>query len=334
MRDVDTPDAAGFVPRITRLLERVPGARNLLDAEAVTRRRLALAGLAGNIGIVITGGAVRLTGSGLGCPTWPKCTEDSYTATKAMGVNGAIEFGNRLLTFVLSAIAIALVVAVWRHARLRRPAVILALGIPGQGVVGGITVLTDLNPYVVGVHFLLSAAMIGGSYLLWRRTAPLAGEPTAVRLRPLSWALTAASAAVVVIGVIVTGSGPHAGDDKARRTGLNPEMISQLHVDAVFLMLGLAVACWFAARAVAAPVLARTSATLLAVLLAQGVIGFVQYFTHLPAVLVGAHMAGACAVWVATLAVVWSTGFDAPGAGGSASSLTSDETNRTLVTVR
>ncbi|MFC7241193.1 heme A synthase [Catellatospora aurea] len=315
-------------------MERVPLVGHLLDAGAVTRRRLALAGLIGNIGIVITGGAVRLTGSGLGCPTWPKCTEDSYTATKAMGINGAIEFGNRLLTFVLSAIAILLVVAVWRHARLRRPAVILALGIPGQGVVGGITVLTDLNPYVVGLHFLLSAAMIAGSYLLWRRTAPLPAEPAAVRLRPLTWALTAASAVVIVIGVVVTGSGPHAGDEKAHRTGLNPEMISQLHVDAVFLMLGLAVACWFAARAVGAPAMARTGATLLAVLLAQGAIGFVQYFTHLPAILVGAHMAGACAVWVATLAAVWHTGFDAPTADGSASSVTSHETNRTLVTVR
>ncbi|GAB4056916.1 COX15/CtaA family protein [Catellatospora paridis] len=335
MLDVDTAKAAGFVPRITRLLERLPGTRQLLDADAVTRRRLALAGLVGNIGIVITGGAVRLTGSGLGCPTWPKCTEDSYTATQAMGINGAIEFGNRLLTFVLSAIAIALVVAVWRHARLRRPAVILALGIPGQGVVGGITVLTDLNPYVVGLHFLLSAAMIGGSYLLWQRTATRpAAEPGAARLRPLTWALTAASAAVVVIGVVVTGSGPHAGDEKAHRTGLNPEMISQLHVDAVFLMLGLAVACWFAARAVTAAPMARSATILLAVLLAQGAIGFVQYFTHLPALLVGAHMAGACAVWVATLAVVWSTGFDAPEADGSASRLSSDETNRTLVTVR
>ncbi|MEV0457485.1 COX15/CtaA family protein [Catellatospora methionotrophica] len=308
----------------------------MLDADAVTRRRLALAGLAGNIGIVVTGGAVRLTGSGLGCPTWPKCTEDSYTATRAMGINGAIEFGNRLLTFVLSAIAIALVVAVWRHARLRRPAVILALGIPGQGVVGGITVLTDLNPYVVGLHFLLSAAMIGGSYLLWQRTVDRpAVTGTAVKLRPLTWALTAASAAVVVIGVVVTGSGPHAGDDKAHRTGLNPEMISQLHVDAVFLMLGLAVACWFAARAVGGSAMARASAILLGVLLAQGAVGFVQYFTHLPPLLVGAHMAGACAVWVATLAVVWATGFDdAPAADGSASSLTSGKTNRTLVTVR
>lgn len=334
VRDVE-PAPASPLPRLTRLLERVPATRRLLDAGPLTQRRLALAGLAGNIGIVITGGAVRLTGSGLGCPTWPKCTEDSYTTTAAMGVNGAVEFGNRLLTFVLGAIAVLLVLAAWRHPRLRALAVALLLGIPGQGVVGGITVLTDLNPYVVGLHFLLSSAMIAGSYALWRRTAPVLDVPPgAVRLRGLTWALTAASAAVVVIGVIVTGSGPHAGDEKARRTGLNPEMISQLHVDAVFLMLGLAVACWFAARAVSSPAMAHASAMLLAVSLAQGAIGFVQYVTHLPAVLVGFHMAGACAVWVATLGVVWATGYDAPGAPGSAPSVTSPETDRTLVTVR
>ncbi|MEV4414223.1 COX15/CtaA family protein [Catellatospora sp. NPDC049609] len=307
----------------------------MLDADATLRRRLALTGLLANIGIVVTGGAVRLTGSGLGCPTWPKCTEDSYVTTPAMGFNGVVEFGNRLLTFVLGAVAIALVLAAWRHPRLRALSVALAVGIPGQGVVGGITVLTDLNPYVVGLHFLLSAAMIAFSYALWQRTLHRPEPvPGAVRLRGLTWALTAASAAVVVIGVVVTGSGPHAGDDKARRTGLNPELISQLHVDAVFLMLGLAVACWFAARAVTSPAMARASAILLAVSLAQGLIGFVQYFTHLPAVLVGFHMAGACAVWVATLAVVWATGFDAPGAAGSAPSVTSPETDRILVTVR
>jgi cytochrome c oxidase assembly protein subunit 15 len=322
------------LPRVTRLLERTPGTRQLLHGTDRTLRRLALAGLAGNIGIVITGGAVRLTGSGLGCPTWPKCTEQSYTTTAAMGINGAIEFGNRLLTFVLAAIAVALVLAAWRRPRLRPLAVALALGIPGQGVVGGITVLTDLNPYVVGLHFLLSAAMIAGSYALLRRVQARPTEPDAARLRPLTWALTAASGTVIVIGVIVTGSGPHAGDDKARRTGLNPEMISQLHVDAVFLTLGLAVACWFAARAVGAPAMARTSAILLGVLLAQGAIGFVQYFTHLPALLVGLHMAGACAVWVATLAVVWATGFDARGAAGSAPSVNRAETDPTLVTVR
>lgn len=333
--DVETVKPADPFPWITRLLERTPVLRRLLDADPRTRRRLALGGLLGNIGIVITGGAVRLTGSGLGCPTWPKCTEDSYTTTEAMGVNGVIEFGNRLLTFVLGAIAVALVVAAWRHPRLRTLALVLLAGIPGQGVVGGITVLTDLNPYVVGLHFLLSITMIGGSYALWRRTVPRAATgPDAARLRPLTWALTAASAAVVVVGVIVTGSGPHAGDEKARRTGLNPEMISQLHVDTVFLMLGLAIACWFAGRAIGATALARASAILLAVLLAQGLVGFVQYFTHLPAPLVAAHMAGACAVWVATLAVVWATGFDATGEPGSAPSLTSDEPERTLVTVR
>ncbi|MDI1465476.1 COX15/CtaA family protein [Catellatospora sp. KI3] len=304
-------------------------------------RRLALANLVGNIVIVVTGGAVRLSGSGLGCPTWPRCTEDSYVTTREMGVHGVIEFGNRLLTFVLVMIAGAALLAAWRHARLRPLALAVVLGIPGQGVVGGITVLSDLNPYVVGLHFLLSIAIIGGSYALWQRTLPAApGSAIAARLRPLTWAVVAASALALAVGVVVTGSGPHAGDELAHRTGLDPAMISQLHVDTVFLLLGLAVAVWFAGRAVASPLLTRRAAILLGVLLGQGAIGFVQYFTGLPEVLVGAHLLGACLLWTAVLGTVWATGFDAeqPAEGGavtgSAPTVTSADSAPPLVTVR
>ncbi|WP_212829065.1 COX15/CtaA family protein [Catellatospora sp. TT07R-123] len=304
-------------------------------------RRLALANLVGNIVIVVTGGAVRLSGSGLGCPTWPRCTEDSYVTTREMGAHGVIEFGNRLLTFALVMIAGAALLAAWRHARLRPLALAVVLGIPGQGVVGGFTVLSNLNPYVVGLHFLLSIAIIGGSYALWQRTREqVAVSRTTARLRPLTWAVVAASAVALSVGVIVTGSGPHAGDEQARRTGLDPAMMSQLHVDTVFLLLGLAAAVWFAGRAVAAPLLTRRAAILLGVLLGQGAIGFVQYFTGLPEVLVGAHMAGACVLWTAALGVVWATGFDAaPGDGdgtvtGSVPTVTSADSAPPLVTVR
>lgn len=270
-------------------------------------RRLALASIVANVAIVGTGGAVRLTDSGLGCPTWPRCTDESYTATAEMGIHGVIEFGNRLLTFVVAAVAVAGVVAAWRHrGRLRRLSVAVFLGIPAQGVVGGLTVLTDLNPWVVGLHFLASIAVIALAYAFWRATSPPApAAPVPPALRPLAWVLAAASVAVLVVGTWVTGSGPHSGDHGAARNGLDPETISQVHADLVFLLVGLTVAAWIALRAMGLRVAARAVAVLFAVELGQGLIGFVQYFTDLPVVLVGAHMVGACLVWLATLSVVW-----------------------------
>jgi cytochrome c oxidase assembly protein subunit 15 len=277
-------------------------------------RPLALAALVANVALVVTGAAVRLTGSGLGCPTWPKCTDASYTTTAAMGVHGVIEFGNRLLGVALGLIALACFIAALLERPRRRPLIWLSLaaglGIPGQGVVGGISVLTDLNPWVVGLHFLLSMALIALAYALWRRTAegdgparPLVPTP----LRSLAYLTTAVAAAVLVAGVIVTGSGPHAGDQNAKRNGLDPQAIAQAHTDLVLLLIGLTAALWFALRAVNAPrVAVRAALTLLIVELSQGLIGFVQYFTHLPVLLVGAHMLGACLVWVGTLSVLWS----------------------------
>ena len=264
----------------------------------VVQRQITLANLAANIGIVITGGAVRLTGSGLGCPTWPKCTEDSYHATAELGINGAIEYGNRVLSVIVGIIAVLTVVTLWRTPH-RRLALTVLGGVLFQGLLGGLTVRFDLSPYFVGPHFLFSMVLIALAYQLWRRTTTPAAR-TEPRLRPLAVAVTIVSAAVLVVGVVVTGSGPHAGDDQAVRTGLDPEMISQLHVDVVFLTLGLTIAYAIVARATR-----RTGLVLLAVLLAQGLIGFVQYFTGLPVILVGAHLAGACAVWIATLRL-WS----------------------------
>ncbi|GAA1760579.1 COX15/CtaA family protein [Luedemannella helvata] len=273
-------------------------------------RRFALASLAANVGIVITGGVVRLTGSGLGCPTWPRCTEESYVTTAAMGHHGVIEFGNRLLTFVVGALAVLCVVLAeirrrrggrdWSETRL---ALLVFAGIPLQGVIGGFTVLTDLNPWVVGLHFLGSMAVIAAAYALVSATsaaaAPSWQAPSAVRR--LGQVLVFVSALVLVAGVVVTGSGPHAGDENAHRTGLDPEMISQLHVDVVMLLLGLSIAMIFVVRATGGPI--RRAVILLGVELAQGLIGFVQYFTHLPEVLVAMHMGGACLVWIATLAL-------------------------------
>ncbi|CCH20069.1 Cytochrome oxidase assembly [Micromonospora lupini str. Lupac 08] len=277
-------------------------------------RRLALASIIANVGIVVTGGAVRLTASGLGCPTWPRCTDDSYVTTPEMGVYGVIEFSNRLLTFAVGLIALATVLAVLAHRPRRRGLLTLAvadfLGIPAQAVIGGITVLTNLNPWVVGLHFLASMAVIAAAYALWRR----AGEPDAPTvavvpspLRALARVTTGVAVAVLVVGTWVTGSGPHAGDHGAARNGLDPESISQVHADVVFLLIGLSVALIFAFRAVGAARATRAAVVLLAVELGQGLIGFVQYFTHVPAILVGAHMLGSCLVLLAALSVQWST---------------------------
>lgn len=278
-------------------------------------RRIALASIIANVGIVVTGGAVRLTASGLGCPTWPRCTDESYVSTAEMGLHGAIEFGNRLLSFVVGFIALAALIGALLHRPRRRSLVGLAIavlvGIVVQAVIGGITVHTDLHPMIVGVHFIGSMVLLVLTYALWRRI----GESDAPKVRTvpgpmyaLVWLTVAVSAAVIVIGTLVTGSGPHAGDANAQRNGLDPQTISQVHADLVFLLIGLTVALWLALRALGAPRPAvRAALVLLVVELSQGVLGFVQYLTDLPVLLVGLHMLGACLVWLATVAVLWST---------------------------
>jgi cytochrome c oxidase assembly protein subunit 15 len=273
--------------------------------------RAALANAVANGAIVVTGGAVRLTGSGLGCPTWPRCTDESFVATPELAGHGAIEFGNRLLTFVLTAIAIATVVAVFRSVRhdLRPLAVLGLLGIPAQALLGGITVLTGLNPWTVAAHFLVSMVLVAIATTLWLRSRePGVGQPLLRRPFPLLvTGIAVVTAAVLVLGTVVTGSGPHSGDPAAGRTGLDPELVSQLHADVVFLLLGLTVALLVALHATDSPGrVRRTTRDLLIVQLAQGVIGYVQYFTDLPIVLVLLHMLGAVLVTAYTARLVWS----------------------------
>jgi heme a synthase len=273
--------------------------------------RVALANVIANGLIVVTGGAVRLTGSGLGCPTWPRCTDDSFVATPELAGHGAIEFGNRLLTFALTAVAIATVVAVFRSVRrdLRPLAVWSLLGIPAQALLGGVTVLTGLNPYTVAAHFLLSMVLVAIATVLWLRSREPGVGQLVVR-RPfalLAAGIAATVAVVLVVGTIVTGSGPHSGDPEAGRTGFDPELMSQLHADVVFLLIGLTVALLVALHATDSPGRVRRAARdLLIVELAQGVVGYVQYFTHLPSLLVLLHMAGAVLITVYTARLVWS----------------------------
>jgi heme a synthase len=271
-------------------------------------RPAAVASLIANIGIVVTGGVVRLTGSGLGCPTWPRCTDASFVPHRALGVHSAIEFGNRMLTFVVAAVAIATFVVAWRYGRtvVLRLAFLLALGVPAQAVIGGITVLTDLNPWVVSLHLLVSLAMVGLAVTLIRRVAD--GDRPARTVVPpgvvwLTRAVFLVGWVVLYVGTVVTGSGPHAGDVDAPRNGLDPRALSQLHTDVVFLLLGLTVAAVLVLRTAAVPPgVRRAAAVLLAVELAQGLVGFVQYATDLPVVLVACHLLGAALV---SAALTW-----------------------------
>ena len=273
--------------------------------------RVALANVVANVLLVVTGGAVRLTGSGLGCPTWPECTAGSVVPTKELAGHGVIEFGNRTLTFALTVVAIATLVVVWRSARrdLRTLAVLSFLGIPVQALLGGITVLTGLNPWIVAGHFLLSSALIAIATTLWlRSTEPGVGQLVVRKPIPLLvTGIAVVTGIVLVIGTVVTGSGPHSGDPKAGRTGFDPQLVSQLHADLVFLLVGLTVALLVALYATDSPGRVRRAARdLLIVELAQGVIGYVQYFTGLPIAVVLLHMLGAALITVAAARLVWS----------------------------
>ncbi|MEU8823940.1 COX15/CtaA family protein [Streptomyces sp. NPDC048636] len=293
--------------------------------------RAALAAVVMAVVIVITGGAVRLTQSGLGCDTWPKCTSDSLTPTAEAGINAFIEFGNRMLTYVLCAVVGLLIIA----ARARTPVrtSLTRLGwiqfwlIMGNAVVGGVTVLTGLNPYIVSSHFLLATALLTVAVVTWQRAREGDGAPRQLVVRPvrqLTWLLVGATAALIVIGTAVSGAGPHAGDArKVHRIPVDWQEITQLHVDFVYIVLGLTAALWFTLRAVKAPAAPRRGVLeLLVVLLLQGVIGYVQYFTHLPEIVVGTHMFGSCLVWIATLRALLAL---RERTGGAASVAVADE---------
>jgi len=269
---------------------------------SATDRRVrfaAWASLISQILIIGTGGAVRLTASGLGCPTWPRCTEDSFVTTAEMGFHGIIEFGNRLLTFVLIIIAIVMFAFVLRM-RKERPELFrlslgLGLGIPGQAVIGGVTVLTDLNPYVVGLHYLLSAILVGfAAVLLYRvRSGPRRGGwgvPGAVGA--LSASLLAVLGLSVVMGILTTGSGPHAGDAGAARNGLDSWLLQHFHAWPSYVVLGLVVTltslAWFAG--VGSQGFRRAITGSLVVTSIQIAVGLFQANYGLPVLAVGIHM--------------------------------------------
>lgn len=280
-----------------------------------TVRRAALAALVMSVVIVVTGGAVRLTGSGLGCPTWPKCTDDSLTATSAMGFHGVIEFTNRMLTYVLCAAVGWAIIAVRSQKPWRRDLTRLGWAqfwiVMSNAILGGIVVLVGLNPYTVAAHFLLSTALITVATVMWQRTREGSAEPRPLvgkAVQQLVWCLLAGAVVLIAVGTVVTGAGPHAGDSsEVERMAVNWETVTKLHAVLAWIVVTLTFALWFVLKAVDAPKgpLDRTR-DLFLILLGQGVIGYIQYFTDLPEALVGLHMFGACLVWIGVLRVLLS----------------------------
>ena len=254
--------------------------------------------------IVVTGGAVRLTGSGLGCPTWPECTPGSYTPKPYQveeQVKVWIEFGNRLLTFVLVIAAIIVVLSVLAAGRkdLRGLALGQILGIVGQGVLGGITVLTGLHPATVGAHFLLSIVLIAGATSLRaQRHAPSVKIQSEPLVKKIATAHIITTFIVLVLGTIVTGSGPHAGDATAPRFSFDLRTVAWLHADVVIALLGITFGM-FVVHGTSVETKKRLK-IFLAIALSQGLIGYVQWFTDLPEILVGFHLAGSTLVWIAS----------------------------------
>ncbi len=258
--------------------------------------------LASQILIVVTGGAVRLTGSGLGCPTWPKCTSDSLVNVPEQGIHGIIEFVNRTLTFVLVIIALLTFVTVWRLGKAKRagltwPALAAGLGIFAQAVVGGISVLTQLNPWVVGLHFVVSAALISiATVLVWRVYSP-EHSPVPYRAFALVPFVSVFGFAALLVGVTVTGAGPHAGDANAPRNGLDLAQLEHWHSYPAYVTLALAAIVLVTLARVnqdASQKLAvRISTYLVVALLIQAAIGIAQARLGVPPILVGAHMLGA-----------------------------------------
>ena len=271
-------------------------------------RRVTLIALLALAFIIVTGGAVRLTGSGLGCPDWPTCDGDRFIAP--LETHAMVEFVNRTVTGLVSVAVIVAVLGSLKRRPRRRDLVWLSAGLVagvlGQIGLGGLTVLLDLAPPLVMGHFLLSIAILADALVLhWR-----AGQPddaprrtlVAPRLRPLGRTVTAATALVVFLGTVVTAAGPHAGDKETPRLDVPLHRAAQVHGIAVVALLALVVTTVVLLHRARAPyAVRRRGAILLAVLVAQGAVGYVQYFTGVPVLLVGIHIAGAAAVWSAAV---------------------------------
>ncbi len=272
-------------------------------------RWFALAAIVTNVLIVATGGVVRVTGSGLGCIDWPTCDGTNIAPVPGgdhAGWQAAIEFGNRLLTFpVLAAAALT-----WWQVRRTRPhsatvvrlSWVLPLGVVAQALVGGVTVLTGLSPYTVAAHFLLSMVLIAAAVTLHERVRPQPATPPPPRgVQHATTVIAIVAAVVLVLGTVVTGSGPHGGDVDAPRLGLDIRTMALAHADAVWLLIGVTAATVAVTWRSGPPRMRSAVRSLLVLQLAQGGIGYLQYWLGIPPQLVSLHIVGAAVVWLATV---------------------------------
>ncbi len=284
-----------------------------MRSEVVTKkiRIAAWAMLIAQAGIILTGGIVRLSGSGLGCSDWPKCTPDSLVATSEMGIHGAIEFGNRLLAIVLAMLGALIALMLWKHRKKRPDLFWLDIGllaiVPVQAVVGGITVWTKLNPWVVAGHFVPSAIAVGVAAYFVRRTYDTGvrlGTKASTPLPTLGWIILALTAIIVVFGVLTTGAGPHSGSTMSTRNGLDNIWITRAHAFPVWLLVITTVTALVLAKRKAQTAMIAPLSVLLGVEVIQGIIGYVQYFLGVPELLVAFHMIGLSATIAAAVAVL------------------------------
>ncbi len=343
---VTGPAATGSAPGQTRARRGVwAWVAPFLFPTPTSMRRVALAGVVANAGIILTGAAVRLSASGLGCPDWPDCTSSSLVAAGTRGdpiIHTYIEFTNRMLTFAVMVVAVLVVLTAWRFrpGGARRPGLVwLAaaqpLGVVAQAVLGGIVVLTDLNPAAVSIHFLLSSTILALAVTLWSRCAEGDGPATRLvraDLRVLSVALVPVVALMLAAGTVVTGTGPLAGSTFLPHAGGRPsyvpryhlplEGVTQLHADIGWMLGTLVAVLAVCLQLTGAPRRVRRLGWLVLGLVGlQGVIGYAQYFSGLPAGLVWVHVSGSVLIWIAALRLMFATrdrGPVVPAAGSEA----------------
>lgn len=271
--------------------------------------KLLYANLVAQSGIIVTGAIVRLTGSGLGCPTWPQCAPGSFTPTpsQAEGFHKWIEFGNRLLTFVLAAIAIAVLIYGFKKFRSYQLLLLLSaaplIGTLFQAVLGGVTVLTGLNPFTVMAHFLVSILLVALSVLLiWKAQNPT--ETKKIDAVPATAHYLIQSAVgvgliVIFLGTITTGSGPHSGDTEAARFNLDVRSMAWLHADAVWLFVGLLIGSFVMLKVLKIQSqLSRYLNIVMGIAALQAIVGYSQWFSGLPWALVSIHVGLAVLLWI------------------------------------